>query len=192
MKKAFRIGISIVICVGLVCGYYYYLSHKNAKSAEDAQDKTTEVEKIIERDFDKQYPKTPREVVKWYNRIITAFYGEEYTDEELEKMADQARSLMDDELLSYNPRDTYLKSLKADIEDYKTRDKIIVQSSVSDSNDITYATVDGDYCAYVDAYYFSREASDYSRTYEEFVLRRDDEGHWKILSFRLTEGDNDE
>lgn len=192
MKKAFRIGISIVICVGLVCGYYYDLSHKNAKSAEDAQDKTTEVEKIIERDFDKKYPKTPREVVKWYNRIITAFYGEEYTDEELEKMADQARSLMDDELLSYNPRDTYLKSLKADIEDYKTRDKIIVQSSVSDSNDITYATVDGEYCAYVDAYYFSREASDYSRTYEEFVLRRDDEGHWKILSFRLTEGDNDE
>lgn len=192
MKKAFRIGISIVICVGLVCGYYYYLSHKNAKSAEDSQDKTTEVEKIIERDFDKNYPKTPREVVKWYNRIITAFYGEEYTDEELEKMADQARSLMDDELLSYNPRDTYLKSLKADIEDYKTRDKIIVQSLVSDSNDITYATVDGDYCAYVDAYYFSREASDYSRTYEEFVLRRDDEGHWKILSFRLTEGDNDE
>ena len=45
MKKAFRIGITIVICVGLVCGYYYYLSHKNAKSAEDAQDKTTEVER---------------------------------------------------------------------------------------------------------------------------------------------------
>lgn len=192
MKKAFRIGISIVICVGLVCGYYYYLSQKNAKSSEDAEDKMTEVEKIIERDFDKNYPKTPREVVKWYNRIITAFYSEEYTDEELEKMADQARRLMDDELLSYNPRDTYLKNLKADIEDYKTRNKIIVQSSVSDSNDITYATVDGDYCAYVDAYYFSREASDYSRTYEEFVLRRDDEGHWKILSFRLTEGDNDE
>lgn len=192
MKKAFRIGISIVICVGLVCGYYYYLSQKNAKSSEDAEDKMTEVEKIIERDFDKNYPKTPREVVKWYNRIITAFYSEEYTDEELEKMADQARRLMDDELLSYNPRDTYLKNLKADIEDYKTRNKIIVQSSVSDSNDITYATVDGEYCAYVDAYYFSREASDYSRTYEEFVLRRDDEGHWKILSFRLTEGDNDE
>ena len=164
MKKAFRIGISIVICVGLVCGYYYYLSQKNAKSSEDAEDKMTEVEKIIERDFDKNYPKTPREVVKWYNRIITAFYSEEYTDEELEKMADQARRLMDDELLSYNPRDTYLKNLKADIEDYKTRNKIIVQSSVSDSNDITYATVDGDYCAYVDAYYFSREASDYSRT----------------------------
>lgn len=192
MKKAFRIGISIVICVGLVCGYYYYLSHKNTKSAEDAQDKTTEVEKIIERDFDENYPKTPREVVKWYNRIITAFYDEKYTDEELEEMADQLRCLMDEELLSYNPRDTYLESLKVDIADYKTRDKTIVQSSVSDSNDITYATVDGDYCAYVDAYYFSREASDYSRTYEEFVLRRDDEGYWKILTFRLTEGDNDE
>ena len=99
---------------------------------------------------------------------------------------------MDDELLSYNPRDVYLESLKADIEDYKIRKKEIVQSSVSDSNDITYATVGGDYCAYVDAYYFSREASDYSRTYEQFVLRRDEDGHWKILSFRLTEGEENE
>ena len=146
----------------------------------------------LKKDFEKNYPKTPREVVKWYNRIITAFYGEEYTDDELEDMADQVRMLMDDELLSYNPRDTYIKNLKADIEDYKTRKKTIVQSSVSDSNDITYATVQGDYCAYVDAYYFSREASDYSRTYEEFVLRKDDDGHWKILTFRLMEGDYNE
>lgn len=192
MKKALRVVVSIAICVGLVCGYYYYLLHRNENKTEETTEQTTEVEKIIQKDFEKNYPKTPREVVKWYNRIITAFYGEEYTDDELEDMADQVRMLMDDELLSYNPRDTYIKNLKADIEDYKTRKKTIVQSSVSDSNDITYATVQGDYCAYVDAYYFSREASDYSRTYEEFVLRKDDDGHWKILTFRLMEGDYNE
>lgn len=192
MKKAIRITISVILCVGIVCGYYYYLSNSNGNHAQEEEKETSEVDKILAKDFSKEYPTTPRAVVKWYNRIITAYYSEEYTDEQLEQMADQARMLMDDELLSYNPRDVYLESLKADIEDYKIRKKEIVQSSVSDSNDITYATVEGDYCAYVDAYYFSREASDYCRTYEQFVLRRDEDGHWKILSFRLTEGEENE
>ena len=190
MKKAFRIGISIVICVGLVCGYYYYLSHKNAKSAEDAQDKTTEVEKIIERDFDKKYPKTPREVVKWYNRIITAFYGEEYTDEELESLADQARKLLDDELLENNPRDQYLSDLKADIEDYHNKSKTIRSSNVCDSNDVVYQTVDGRECAYVTASYFMNENNSFDRTNEMYVLRKDDDGDWKILVFYQVEGDS--
>ena len=136
MKKAIRIGLMMVICVGLVVGYYYYLSHRNDKNTTEDATKITEVDKILQRDFDNNYPSSPREVVKWYNRIITAFYGEEYTDEQLEAMADQARKLLDDELLEYNPRDTYLESLKKDIENYKTLNKKIVQSSVSDSNGV--------------------------------------------------------
>ena len=150
------------------------------------------MDKILQKDFDEQYPTSPREVVKWYNRIITAYYGEEYTDEQLEGMADQARKLLDDELLQYNPKDTYLENLKKDIDNYKTLNKKIVQSSVSDSNDITYATVKGASCAYVNAYYFSKEGSNYSRTYQEFVLRKDSKGKWKILTFRLTEGEDNE
>ena len=85
-----------------------------------------------------------------------------------------------------------MSNLQTDIEDYKNRDKKILQSSVSDSNDVIYKTVNGDECAYVNAYYFCQEGSDYSRTYEEFVLRKDEDGRWKILAFQLTEGDADE
>ena len=46
----------------------------------------SEVDKIISRDFKDKYPTTPREVVKWYNRIITAYYKEEYSDEELDSI----------------------------------------------------------------------------------------------------------
>lgn len=161
MKKAIRIGLSVIICAGLVVGYYYYLSHRNDNNTTEDATKVTEVDKILQKDFDEQYPTSPREVVKWYNRIITAYYGEEYTDEQLEGMADQARKLLDDELLQYNPKDTYLENLKKDIDNYKTLNKKIVQSSVSDSNDITYATVKGASCAYVNAYYFSKEGSNY-------------------------------
>ena len=192
MKKAIRIGLSVIICAGLVVGYYYYLSHRNDTNTTEDATKVTEVDKILQKDFDEQYPTSPREVVKWYNRIITAYYGEEYTDEQLEGMADQARKLLDDELLQYNPKDTYLENLKKDIDNYKTLNKKIVHSSVSDSNDITYATVKGESCAYVNAYYFSKEGSNYSRTYQEFVLRKDSKGKWKILTFRLTEGEDNE
>ena len=192
MKKAIRIGLSVIICAGLVVGYYYYLSHRNDNNTTEDATKVTEVDKILQKDFDEQYPTSPREVVKWYNRIITAYYGEEYTDEQLEGMADQARKLLDDELLQYNPKDTYLENLKKDIDNYKTLNKKIVQSSVSDSNDITYATVKGASCAYVNAYYLSKEGSNYSRTYQEFVLRKDSKGKWKILTFRLTEGEDNE
>ena len=191
MKKAFRIGLTIVICAAIVVGYYYYLSRKNDKQSTEQTDEMSEVDKIISRDFEGKYPNSPREVVKWYNRIITAYYGQEYSDEELEKMADQARMLMDDELLKYNDRDSYLTSLKADIENYKNRKRVIVQSRVCDSNDIRYATVKGFSCAYVNTYYFVKEGSNYTRSYQEFVLRKDKEGNWKILTFRLTDGETE-
>ena len=192
MKKAIRIGLMVILSVCIVVGYYYYLSHKNDDKSSESTKELTEVEKIVNRDFEDKYPSTPREVVKWYNRIITAYYAEEYSDKELEKMAGQAQKLMDDELLKYNPKEQYLASLKQDIDNYHERQKKIVQSSVCDSDDITYATVKGSNCAYVNAYYFAKEGSNYSRTYQEFVLRKDKEGHWKILTFRLAEGEQDD
>ncbi len=191
MKKTLRIIVSLAICAGLILGYYYYLSHRDGNIDATEQKEQTEVEKVLSKDFTNNYPRTPREVLKWYNRILTALYNEEYTDEELEEMGDQLRCLLDDELLEYNPRDTYITNLRTNVSDYQLREKTIVQTSISDSNDVTYATVNGDFCAYVNSYYFAKEASNYSRTYEEFVLRRDNNNCWKILTYRLTEGDEE-
>lgn len=192
MKKVLRIGATIVICAAIVVGYYYYLSRKNDNQTSEEREEMSEVDKIISRDFKDKYPTTPREVVKWYNRIITAYYKEEYSDEELDKMADQARMLMDEELLSYNSKENYMSAVKTDIENYKNRKRQIVQSKVCDSNDIRYATVKGYSCAYVNTYYFVKEGSDYTRSYQEFVLRKDSKGNWKILTFRLTQGETEE
>lgn len=192
MKKAIRISLTVIFCVALVVGYYYYLSHRNDKNVAESTTELTEVDKILQQDFDEKYPSSPREVVKWYNRIIKAYYEEDYTDKQLEAMAKQARKLMDAELLSYNSEEQYIESLKQDIAQYEEANKKIVQSTVSESNDITYATVKGDSCAYVQSYYFVKEGSNYSRTYQEFVLRKDKQGEWKILTFHLTEGEKNE
>ena len=34
MKKALRIGVTIIVCAAIVVGYYYYLSRKNDKTQE--------------------------------------------------------------------------------------------------------------------------------------------------------------
>ncbi|SDB42545.1 hypothetical protein SAMN02910298_02086 [Pseudobutyrivibrio sp. YE44] len=189
MKKVLRITIAVICMVTLVVGYYAYLSKKNAAAQAEQQVELSEVQAIISKNFTKDYPATPRAVVKWYNRIITAYYSEDYDQKELEQMADQARFLMDDELLQYNPRDTYLASLNLEITDYKNRNRTIVSSTISDSKEVQYKTVNGYECAFLTCNYFVREGSSYDRTYEDFCLRKDSNGNWKILTWRLSTKD---
>ena len=188
MKKRVRSIVLAVICVAVIVGAFWAVSSRRSGSVQsDAE--LTEVQKVITRDLEKNYPKTPREVVKFYNRIISCFYNEEYTEDELYELGDQARMLMDDELLENNSRDDYFENLKADIETYREKSKTIASTSVCDSNEVNYQTIDGDECAYVNASYFIDEDKSYSRTYQTYVLRKDDEGNLKILVFYQTEGE---
>lgn len=190
MKKrnVIRTILALVVIVLIVGAYYYFSVHERA-SVEDAVE-LTEVQKIITKNLDTNYPATPREVVKYYNRIMKCFYNETYTDDELYDLGDQARKLLDEELLENNPRDDYFSALIEDIEDYHERSKTIRSSSVCDSNDVEYQTVDGYECAYVQASYFTNENGSYDRTYQMYVLRKDDDGKWKILVYYKIEGDS--
>lgn len=181
--------IIAVLAVVLIVGSYYYFTVYKSVSAEDNVE-LTEVQQVITKDLTDNYPATPREVVKYYNRIQECFYNESYTDGELYDLGDQARMLMDEELLTNNPRDAYFDALKADIAEYEEKDIKIVSSDVCDSNDVHYQKVDGDECAYVTASYFIDEAKSYSRTYQMYVLRKDEDGNWKILVFYQVEGDS--
>lgn len=188
MKKV-RVVVVAIICVTLIVAYYYYLTTKGGSGAEENVE-LTEIDKIITKDLEKDYPETPREVVKLYNRIITCYYKEEYTEEELYDLGDQARALFDAELLENNPRNQYFASLEKEIDEYKEKSKQISSSNVCSSNDVLYKTVDGDECAYVTASYFIKEGKSYSKTYQEYVLRKDEDGNWKILVFYQIEGDS--
>ena len=182
MKKTGIIVLSAILVVMVVVGGYYGII-RSRQTANTEEQKLTEVEKINTRDLVKNYPSTPREVVKFYNRIITAYYAEKYTDEELSAMAEQARRLFDSELQDNNPQSVYLEAVKADIEAYKSASKLISQSDVCDSDDVLYMTDKEDKIAYVSSSYFIKEGSNFSRTHEMYVLRKDTEGNWKILVY---------
>lgn len=186
MKKIHVIIIA-VLCIALIVGGYVFWMKQNEKPSEDVE--LTAVQKMITKDLEKSYPATPREVVKIYNEIISCFYNEEYTEAELEALGDQARLLMDEELLGNNPRDEYFKKLKAEIADYKRDERIIISYNLCSSNEVQFVTVDERECAYVKTSYFIKDNTGHSRTYQMYVVRKDDDGNWKILVFYQVEGD---
>lgn len=187
-RKVVRMTAAVIAVVLLVGAYYYFVVHRST-GAEDAVE-LTEVQKVITKDLEGNYPATPREVIKWYNRIQECFYNEKYTQEELYALGDQARILFDEELLANNPRDAYFRALEADIAAFQAESKTILSSDVCDSNDVKLKTVDGDECAYVAASYFLDGEDTYSRTNQMYVLRKDKDGNWKILVFYQIEGDS--
>lgn len=178
-KNSLKTIIVIVVCAGLCLGYYYYLTQRDT-GKEKAM---TEVEMIISKDLENSYPKTAREVVKFYNRILKCYYSQEYTQEQLEQMTEQARLLMDEELKEINPQDMYLKAVKEDISSYEKEKKVISSVSMEGTNEVEYKTVKGKDCAYVDVTYYLKGEDGSSRSNQTYILRKDDNSKWRILGF---------
>jgi len=190
MKKT-RIVILAIVIVAAICTAFYIVNNNSKKeSAKEAG--LTEIQKITTRNMEKDYPATPREVIKFYNRIVKCYYGRQYSDDELEQLADQALSMFDDDLLKKNQKESYIESVKSDAAQYEEDNKSISQTDVCDSNDVKYMTDNGDDIAYVTASYFIKTGSSYTKTYQEYVLRKDGDGDWKILTFYKIEGESSE
>ena len=190
MKKT-RIVILAIVIVAAICTAFYIVNNNSIiESAKEAE--LTEIQKITTRNMEKDYPATPREVIKFYNRIVKCYYGRQYSDDELEQLADQALSMFDDDLLKKNEKESYIESVKSDAAQYEEDNKSISQTDVCDSNDVKYMTDNGDDIAYVTASYFIKNGSSYTKTYQEYVLRKDGDGDWKILTFYKIEGESSE
>lgn len=191
MKNAKYVIIAIA-CISVICASFYFFSQGNKENEKDL----TEIEKVIVRDLEKNYPKSPREVVKLYNRIVKCYYGSQTpTEKELNDLVDQMICIMDDDLLLINPRDEYYNWVVNDINQYKRDKKQLVSTDVCSTNDVKYITDDKngeeekDKLAYVDASYFVNTDGKFSYTYQQFVLRQAADGRWKILTFYQIEGE---
>ncbi len=189
MKNAKYVIIAIA-CICAICAGFFFFSQGNQEPEKDL----TEIEKVIVKDLEKDYPKTPREVVKFYNRIAKCYYGSEQpTEKQLNDLVDQMLCILDDDLLLRNPRDSYYSSVVQDISQYKREKKQLVSTDVCDTNEVKYITDDKggkkDKLAYVDASYFLNTDGKFAYTYQQFVLREDEDGNWKIIAFYQIKGE---
>lgn len=181
-KSAVFSGGVILLMVVVMAGYYVYLSNKD-KAKEEANPKFTAVQEVLNRDLENNYPHTPKEVVKYYSEITKCFYNEEYSDGELELLADKANQLYDADLLQWNDWGQYIISLKSQIKDFKDQKITISTYIVSSSTEVEEFPQDGYEFARLRVVYTLKQESAKQDVAEVFLLRKDSEGHWKIYGW---------
>ena len=190
-----RVGIVVlVMAVVLIVGMFAFVAYRTPKSAEDAT-RITEKDELMHKNIAADYPKTPREVLKLYNRYILLLYGsqgEELNDQEIQTLGQQMRELYDEELKSLNPEDTQQLSLMQELSAFRKDKKVMIQTNVCSSNEVEYIDIKGDSGASAQVSYFVKEGNkEFTRTYQKFLLRKDEQGEWKILGFAKVDGGED-
>ncbi|SDB36540.1 DUF6715 family protein [Eubacterium oxidoreducens] len=187
MKKAIRMVIVAIIMAGLIVGYYYYLSHRNTtKAAEETTEELTEIEDILTTDLENDYPPSPREVIKFYDRIVSCYYSGECSKEDITNLSQVQWALLDPQLQEINPIATFADSVNADIEQNQEMKRSIINVTVCSSLDVEYKTVQGDDIAIVYDTYFMKEGSSFENTKQQYALRQDEDKKWRIIAFDLS------
>ncbi len=183
MKYFKRILIAVILAA-IIIVYYIHVGNISNQDPTDKLPKDSELYKLITRDLDGQYyPEFPRGVVDFYAQITKAYYYYDLTETQIEALGTQAKKLFDEELVKENPDDKFFDLLKKDIEYYKTNKVKITDYSVEKSSDIDMYTFDGREYASVRALYYVSENEGTSRkfVYQDYTLRKDSDGRWKIL-----------
>ncbi|MBR6328654.1 MAG: hypothetical protein IKR68_03310 [Lachnospiraceae bacterium] len=178
--KAF---IIVIIMLALVVGYYFYLSHKAPAAREEKR--LTEVEEVLLRNLSTDYPPSPKEVVKYYAEITKCFYDGNYDDIQLKELADRSRELFDDELRANQTDEDYFQDLQADIAYYRQNNLKISSYATSSSVDVEYKKTSSGELASLYCLFNIREGTVLKSSNHQFILRKDEKGHWKILGWTL-------
>lgn len=188
MKNKKKGIIVLAILVVLVIVYYFYLSNRDIPQTDEDVE-TTRVQEILLKNISKNYPATPKEVVKLYSDITQCFYQETYTEDELYRLVKMSYQMFDTDLQDKNPLDTYYSSLVNEIQDYKDNNYVISAYSTSSSVDIENEKFvkDGYTCTKVYTNYTMRRGTVITTINEVFVLRKDKSGYWRILGWDLVD-----
>lgn len=180
--------IIAIVLILLVVGYYYYLSHREVEKTEEVT--VSEAQELLLRDLDRNYPPTPKEVVKYFFEITTCLYNESLSEADVEGLAMKVQELYDADLVIHNPKEEYFVDLKSEIAAFKTSNSRILNYSTSSSVDVDYFEEDEGSFARLYGTYYLQVQKNLKSLEEVFILRKDDEGHWKIYGWQPVDGED--
>ena len=177
------------LCVmGVVILGVYLALHTQEDDGTFAKDGTanTEAQAILAKDVARNYPANQREVVRLFARISKCFYNEKISEEEFHDLIEMQRMLFDEELLEENPLEDFTARLSLEIENAKKTETTMVNYRVQKQSSVADWPYGEDSLASIIAS-FTMKGEKYTKSYEEFLLREDEKGNWKIVGWRLTD-----
>ncbi len=186
--KSFTMIILVLVIAGL--GFYTYLINQTKKQQKTVY--KTEAQQLLEYDFEENYPKTVRETVRLHCKYLKNVYNRKFGKEDLSVVNSNIRKLFDEELLTYNPEEQQLQELKKDIALYKEKKQKFVSYSLEESSQVEYNTEEEKEYAKITATLNITVDSVAVFVEQEYLLRKDESGRWKILGWQSVKPDVDE
>lgn len=183
--KLLLIGL---ILAGMLVGFYFYVdSRMEGTQIAQETETVTKVQQVLHRNLEIQYPPSPREVVKYFCEITECFYNEEYTDEQFHELALQIQKLYDEELIANQTQDSYIQNLISDVASMKQNDLSVSTYSLPSSTEVDFFQADGFEWAKLYCNFSIRQGSALQESAEQFLLRKDGNGRWKIYGWQLVQ-----
>ena len=189
MKNSRKILVILIVVlfVSAILGLFIYVNNKPQSGSVEDDVVISNVDNVVLRNLDINYPPTPKEVLKYYSEITMCFYEENLSEEDMVRLAQTARKLYDAELCADVTEEEYLASLREDILEFNSLGIVVSGYTVSASTDVEEFVVDGRECARLYVTYRLRQGTEYIYSNEVFIMRKDEDGHWKILGWELLE-----
>ncbi|HHT97984.1 MAG TPA: hypothetical protein GXZ90_08845 [Clostridiales bacterium] len=185
MKKTVGTIVTMLVISVSIGAFYYYQKNRTDPPKDQNQSELKEIEIMLDKNLEKDYPATAKEAVNLYSHMTKVLHSE-ITDEEVELLGKKLRDFYDEELLQKNKIEDYLFDLKIDVATYRNNNKII-RSYEIDSDSIETNVIDElEYTTMNVLYRMKDNKASYSLT-EKFILRKDDNGRWKILGWNVVD-----
>lgn len=185
MKKKGMTGFTTVVLLLVIVGLGYYTYLNDHAGNKKEVPKNSESEQLLNYDFENDYPKTVRETVKLHCNYLKNIYNQGFTEEELFTVNKNIRQIFDEDLLAINTEEEQLQGMKNEIQLYKDNNQKIVSFSLAEGSQVQYNTEnDVEYAKMAATLIVKVDTSSVSIE-EEYILRKDSEGRWKILGWQI-------
>lgn len=191
-KKVVTASITMIVAAVLILsGYYFLIVRGEANQGERLPE--TEVGKLLAKDIDLKYPGTPSEVVKLYWRLNKCLYNEPVKEAEFDALVKQLRVLYDEELLAEegNSFEKMRENFQKEKEAFRKEKRLIASYIVDSDSDVDYASIDERECATLKSITLEKieKKTKKTRTVEQFICRKDQDGKWKILGWKQVDAE---
>ena len=173
MKKNYTLVVILVVAVIAVSIFY------TSSSVKNTPDSVTAYEKLMQNDFDVNYPSSPNQVIEKNDEIVSYLYSLEIKEEEIDDVVHLQRQLFANELLNINEEVMQIAGIKQEINNNAKEEIKIVKI---DSEVPLYDDNDTSVCTVKQTIYFTKNG----KITRDYTLVKDSNGNWKIFSWKDT------
>ena len=177
-----KIVLALVVILLIFLAVFYFQINKNNSRKEELV--LTDTQSAIQRDLSVNYPQTPKAVVRYYAELSKCMYNPDNSDKEIEQLAIQSRILLDEKLVAQQTDAQYIAALRSTISGFIQDKRKIISYTTSSSSEVEYATTElGETASLYCNYTMQKDSLNYIDT-EQFLLRKNEEGRWKIVGWQ--------